>query len=853
MLITNFAAGELSETLFGRIDLPQYYQGVSFLENFEVIPTGGIERRNGTKRIRAMGSEGRIIPFIISREDSFLLYLVPEITQGVVTVPARMRIYRNGVQQGNDVVSTTDLPLPRTMEEINEVQYAQNYREMILVHENYAPLRVYLVNTALYVMKFSMVYKTEIIAAEGINKSEYNGEFDREYNTNSYLRGDGNYPRSVTFFNGRLVFAGTKNHPQRLFFSSLRNIIINGSEITNIHNFSTYKLFLTEQRNYVILHGTLDPDDRRKLLLTPNEPLPAFQGRPEKYIVDSVFFPPEELGEVRIESFKGTVVTFTAAPTLIGPLTQEEEAEIEAKKTAFSSYNTGMSSYLVGDKKYWLSSSQIYGAYYDVKLLIGANQYQFIEELRLNENEHYHELPNKITHDLVTLPDDIAQTLLNYAEENYIRVILSFELDYVLAEQLVGNALAWANKNQAVLIEAATELYHRIIDTMSWYFRGTRYYGQPNDIKERIIAQVGTSAEVYIPVYLPKIIEDRTPTADDGFTFEIASDMSDAIRWIGQNKNILVGTETAEWVIPADTTAVNARAILNSRYGSDRIQGTSVGDAMCFFQSGRKALVEYYIPQQDNNFRANNMGMLSKNMLHESAAFDFDFISAPYTKIFVSREDGIIAALLYERSTGTFAWGRIRTGGHIKSVATVPGPSGYDDVYLIVEREGTVPGERDYFLEMLAERRRSEDAPDAGVFLDSYGPWSGDTSGYTEKAVIYDELHNKTYPLTDPPPADPGIWIGYPYTSTVRSMPVLANDRMKQNIIKSLHIRFNNSFLPRIKSLPNGHVDTIPRPEPYSGILQLPFPGVWDRDVFFELIHDTPTRCRVLAVNAEAN
>jgi hypothetical protein len=97
------------------------------------------------------------------------------------------------------------------------------------------------------------------------------------------------------------------------------------------------------------------------------------------------------------------------------------------------------------------------------------------------------------------------------------------------------------------------------------------------------------------------------------------------------------------------------------------------------------------------------------------------------------------------------------------------------------------------------------------------------------------------------------MWIGYPYLSRVRSMPILANEQMKQNIIKTLHIRFTDSFLPRIKSLPNGKEDTISRSEPYSGVIQMPFPGVWDRDVFFELIHDKPTRCRVLAVNAEAN
>jgi hypothetical protein len=91
-------------------------------------------------------------------------------------------------------------------------------------------------------------------------------------------------------------------------------------------------------------------------------------------------------------------------------------------------------------------------------------------------------------------------------------------------------------------------------------------------------------------------------------------------------------------------------------------------------------------------------------------------------------------------------------------------------------------------------------------------------------------------------------------------MPVLANDKMKQNIIKNLYIRFNDSFMPKVRSVyieegkeRMGNTDTIGRPEPYGGVVQIAFPGVWNRDVFFELIHDKPTRCRILAVNAEAN
>jgi hypothetical protein len=203
----------------------------------------------------------------------------------------------------------------------------------------------------------------------------------------------------------------------------------------------------------------------------------------------------------------------------------------------------------------------------------------------------------------------------------------------------------------------------------------------------------------------------------------------------------------------------------------------------------------------------------------------------------------VVVSLLYERSTGTFAWGRLVTNGRIESVATLPGQSGFDDVYLIVERQGQ------YYLELLQESEH--------VYLDSHKPWDGDAAGYNNFAVVYDETDNKVYPRTQAPIEGHTMWIGYPFTALVRSMPILANDQMKQNNIKSLSIRFSDSFMPRMKSIPNGVENTITLPpplaEPYTGVIRKPFPGGYDRDVHFELIHDRPTRCRILAVNAEAN
>jgi len=72
-LITNFSGGELSANLYGRIDLPQYHSGAARLENWDVIPTGGIKKRSGMERLKELQAEGRLVPVIISRDEIYLL------------------------------------------------------------------------------------------------------------------------------------------------------------------------------------------------------------------------------------------------------------------------------------------------------------------------------------------------------------------------------------------------------------------------------------------------------------------------------------------------------------------------------------------------------------------------------------------------------------------------------------------------------------------------------------------------------------------------------------------------------------------------------------------------------------
>ena len=71
---TSFAAGELSPLLHARVDLAQYANGAACLNNFIILPQGGLSKRPGTVPLGEKAyADVRLIPFVFSEEDSCVL------------------------------------------------------------------------------------------------------------------------------------------------------------------------------------------------------------------------------------------------------------------------------------------------------------------------------------------------------------------------------------------------------------------------------------------------------------------------------------------------------------------------------------------------------------------------------------------------------------------------------------------------------------------------------------------------------------------------------------------------------------------------------------------------------------
>jgi hypothetical protein len=257
---TNFTAGEVSENLLGRGDLRAYENGALALRNLFIFPTGGVSRRAGLGYIDTAAGYGRLISFEFNTEQTYLLVLTD----------SQIDIYANGSK-----IST--LSTPWTENRINQVVWTQSADTLLLVHPETPPKKLTRTSGGAFQLndwdfftdgnvKQHPYYKfansditltpaattgtTTLTASSGVFEAEHEGTrlrvggkeveitafnsstvvtvniiedlgstdatIDWQEQAFSEVRG---YPSSVAFHQDRLVIGGSRDLPNRLWFS----------------------------------------------------------------------------------------------------------------------------------------------------------------------------------------------------------------------------------------------------------------------------------------------------------------------------------------------------------------------------------------------------------------------------------------------------------------------------------------------------------------------------------------------------------------------------------------------------------------------------------------------------------
>lgn len=880
MVITNFAAGELSPDLYGRNDLQAYYQGAAKLENVDIIPTGGVEKRQGIRLVSKLTedlSRGRIIPFYISETENFLVLLLPALKmiiykigvndtftkvfefQTSLTREVKESIVLNPEDGNGPVISLQDKPPDNNSElqpgisvenpklpdvitlftepEISEVKYAQRTNIMIFVHKNHWPIELDYNGSDNFALNNFEIRTVIKLVPDDLPNIGHFAENDNFYGKNLYLTSNGNYPGTVSFFMGRLVFGGTINNPQRLFFSS----------VNDIHDFTTYKKYITEQKEYVVIycmvHEGLDTVDIDTSYIN------SFKKPLDTYIIDNeVIFP----ANTRIKTAASKTLVLTNKAYKYSNLTYEEldawnswlskyraiKQISVARKGIWSGHGTGSSGYggpanidVVVDVYFAMDYTQI-SCWCHQKLQASGTPTDDSSATRYFSDTDYRD---------------------NFDPWSWMKRTLSKKAKWGIDWNWYESSWAPNGNN----VNQLRNLTSQIIDTFHYTFKGTTYYKTADQIYSIMNGRFGDTPNknYYLPFYSMDYIVDSNVSPDDGMTFELDSEKGEEIKWIVQNKNIIIGTQNSEYVIPNGITATNKTASLNSKYGSSQIQAATIGDATLFFMRGSRRLVEYYIPQADNYFRTNDILYLASHILAESKAKEIAFMGSPWTNIFILKENGTIARLLYDRTLGIQAWTTIDFKENIKalSIAVLPNKYGYESLFILMSIYHEVSANFDYTISEM-------DFGNEKIYLDNYEKWNSEVLPEDEGKVYLRQNKDgsfKEVKATDFNSNDGlSYYKGYKYDFYVKTLPILSNTEMKKQRISRILMRLQNSFIPIVESYENSKLissDIISDVQPpKTGVINIHFNGTWGEDVQIGLKDETANPIKILSINGEA-
>lgn len=119
---TTFTAGEVSRALLGRGDLRAYENGALALRNVFIQPTGGVTRRAGLRHVDMAAGPGRMIAFEFNTEQTYLIVL----SDGQVDIYA-------------DEALVETLAAPWDATQIANVAWTQSADTMLIVHPDTPP------------------------------------------------------------------------------------------------------------------------------------------------------------------------------------------------------------------------------------------------------------------------------------------------------------------------------------------------------------------------------------------------------------------------------------------------------------------------------------------------------------------------------------------------------------------------------------------------------------------------------------------------------------------------------------------------------------------------------------------
>lgn len=257
---------------------------------------------------------------------------------------------------------------------------------------------------------------------------------------------------------------------------------------------------------------------------------------------------------------------------------------------------------------------------------------------------------------------------------------------------------------------------------------------------------------------------DGTVIDSNAMSFSLSSNAVNVIRWLVSDEwGLLAGTAGGEWIISPSTTQTaltptNVSAKQLSNYGSSVMQPVRVGKATLFAQRTERKLREFFYYFTNNTFQALDISLLSEH-LTVGGLKQMAVQLAPQQIVWVTRNDGLLVGITYDRDQQVCGWHQHPLGGYSNSTQAIDGVS---DVALNIGTNTTAPSVdgQQRAVGSVHMLRGQADSSENGIYVIEYSsaitdqpnnwPTADSDSGsgsYTDDALAYD---NSGAPDYDP-------------------------------------------------------------------------------------------------------
>ena len=680
-----FTAGEGSPRLAGRFDLSKYFSMCSTLENFTVMPHGGVNRRSGTQyvaEVKSSAASTRIIGFEFSTEQTYILEFGNQY----------IRFYKSGAQIRETAKNITAIT------KANPAVVTSSSHGFLNGEEVYISGVVGMVevnNKAFKVAdKTTNTFELQDMSSTDVNSSSYTtyasgGTAERVYTvTSPYLTAE-LFELQVAQSNDVMYIVHPNHAPRKLTRTG--------------HTAWTLTEVAFE------LGPMMDENDTTTTLtsngLTSSVTITASA---VTGINDGAGFQTNDVGRL-VKLFDGYAKITARNSTTEVVATVQTNADL--RDELLPAYTASTISFKEGDP----------------------------DSTNLEHNDRILDSDKKFIDEGFKVGQKI--TISGTSSNNKTCLIVAVTADTILvspSDDLADEAASSGNTLTGT-IEPSEEWSLGAFSPQTGFPSSVCFY------EERLVL-AGTTEEPQTLFFSESggFEQFKEGSSDsDAMRYTIASQQVNIIRYLQPLRVLVVGTSGGEFAASASAsgeplTPTNVQIKRQTTYGASKVSPIQSGNAVLFLQRAKRKIRELVYNFDVDGYIAPDMTILAEH-ISEGGFDDMDIQQEPDNIIWAVRADGQLCGLTYRREEQVVAWHRHKLGGSftgvhgtaasatydhgiVESVASIPGDLDEDDVYVVVKR--TVNSATKRYIEKLAPLNFGSDVADA-IFVDSSLSYTG--------------------------------------------------------------------------------------------------------------------------------